>query len=77
MKYQINSRLYLYNIIYILIPSLFVYGNLDIDLLKYGIIIVYPFTYYLYNLFKKDVDEEKVMIEENNIKNKVYIIINE
>ena len=77
LNYKSNSRLYCYNLIFIIIPCIFEYINMKYKFIKYFNILLFPFVYGIYNLYIKDINKEKLIIEENSIKNNINIIINE
>jgi len=76
-SYQINSRLYAYNAIFIFTQSLISFFNIQNEYISTISICLLPFLIKLYRMYEKDVYYENIYNEENGIKNNIDIIINE
>lgn len=79
LKYNVKSRLYCYNIVLLVCPSIsvFIGNSYSMGYIKYAGLMLYPIVWLLYKMYRSDYQNEQNICEENSIKNKIDIIINE
>ena len=77
IRYSVNSRLYAIHFYYSVKVIIYNYVVQNDILCYVSICIALPFLYYTY-LYQEDLyQKDKNTLEENSIKNKIHILINE